>query len=159
MRQSDTPHYLLSYAWRGRHACHGRAVAFAVLALAAAGVPGIALGQKLEVSSRDCARLVEHRARADVEYKPGVDARGRPVKPADLNPGPAIAPPQSFSFDVNVDLKKFGVPSNSILSQPNAGVGKITVEDGGRRVLYNGQSLGNREQEALAELCRQRQGR
>jgi hypothetical protein len=132
-------------------------VALVGLAALAAAAPLSA--QQLEVSSRDCARLVEHRARADVEYKPGVDSRGRPVKPADLNPGPAIAAPQNFSFDANVDLKKFGVSSSSVLFQPSVGVGKITVEDGGRRVLYNGQSLGNREQEALAELCRQRQGR
>lgn len=123
-----------------------------------ATAPGLACAQNIEVSSRDCARLADHRARPDVEHRPGVDARGRPVKPADLNPG-AVAVPQSFSIDVSADLKKFGVPSNSILFQPNVGVGKITVEDGGRRVLYNGQSLGNREQEALAELCRQRQGR
>jgi len=133
---------------------------FVVLAgLAALGAASPLSAQNLEVSSRDCVRLVEHRARADVEYKPGIDSRGRPVKPADLNPGPMIAAPQTFSFDANVDLKKFGVPTNSALFQPSVGVGKITVEDGGRRVLYNGQSLGNREQEALAELCRQRQGR
>lgn len=126
--------------------------------LSALGASAPLSAQKLEVSSRDCLRLVEHRARSDVEYKPGVDSRGRPVKPADLNPGPAIAGPQNFSFDANADLKRFGVPANSPLFQPNVGVGKITVEDGGRRALYNGQSLGNREQEALAELCRQRQG-
>lgn len=129
-----------------------------LVGLGLAGISPPLHAQALEVSSRDCARLVEHRARADVEYKPGVDARGRPVKPADLSPGPTIAAPQSFSFDVNVDLKKFGVPANSVLSQPNAGVGKITVEDGGRRVLFNGQVLGSREQEALTALCRQRQG-
>lgn len=120
--------------------------------------PNLAVAQMFEVSRHDCARLVEHRARADVEYKPGVDVRGRPVKPADLNPGPVIGVPQSFSFDANIDLKKFGVSSNSVLFQPSAGVGKIMVEDGGRRVLYDGQSLGNREQEALVALCRQRQG-
>ncbi len=129
------------------------------LALAVASVPAPLAAQLAQISARDCARLVEHRARADVEYKPGVDGRGRPVKPADLHSGPAIAVPQSFAFDVNVDLKKYGIPSNSVLLQPNAGAGHITVEDGGRRVSYNGQSLGSREQEALAELCRQRSGR
>jgi hypothetical protein len=42
---------------------------------------------------------------------------------------------------------------------PSVDVGKITVEDGGRRVLYNGQPLGNTEQNALAEACKQQQSR
>lgn len=131
-------------------------IRWVALALVVVSVPAPLVAQPVQISARDCARLAEHSARADVEYKPGTDARGRPVKPADLNPGPAVAVPQSFAFDVNADLKKYGVPSNSVLFQPNVGVGQITVEDGGRRVSYNGQSLGGREQEALAELCRQR---
>lgn len=136
----------------------GRRLLALLIGLGLSGAEAPLHAQNLEVSSRDCARLAEHRTRADVEYKPGVDARGRPVKPADLDPGPAVAVPQTFSFDVNADLRKFGVPSNSVLFQPHAGVGRITVEDGGRRVLYNGQLLGGREQEALAALCRAHRG-
>ena len=34
------------------------------------------------ISGKDCRRFVRHTARSDVNYKPGVDVYGRPVKSA-----------------------------------------------------------------------------
>jgi hypothetical protein len=115
-----------------------------------------AFAQAVTVSERECRQLVEHIASQDVNFKPGVDVYGRPVAPANTMTSPIITAPQNFTFDVGVDLKRFGIPNNSPIFQPSVGVGKITVEDGGRRVLYNGQPLGNSEQNALAEACKQR---
>jgi len=118
---------------------------------------GPAVAQQATVTDRDCRQLVDHAAAPDATYQPGVDARGRPVAPADLSSPGGIQPPQSFTFDLNTSLTGFGIPSTSPIFQPTVGVGKITVEDNGRRVLFNGQSVGNTEKQALAELCKQRQ--
>ena len=127
----------------------------AVLALSAAP----ALAQQATVTDRECRQLVDHVAAPNVAYQSGVDARGRPVAPADLpSSGGQIQPPQNFTFDLNTSLTGFGIPSNSPIFQPTVGVGKITVEEGGKRVLFNGQPIGSSETAAIAELCKRRQG-
>jgi hypothetical protein len=126
--------------------------------IAAILVTAPALAQQATVSDRECRQLVEHSASADATYQPGVDARGRSVAPADLpSAGGGIQPPQSFTFDLNTSLTGFGISSTSPIFQPTVGVGKITVEDNGRRVLFNGQPVGNAEASAIAALCKQRQ--
>lgn len=124
-------------------------------------VASSALAQKATVSERECRQLVDHQASQDVNYKPGVDVRGRPVAPADLpSSGAQIQAPKSFTIDLKTSLSgKFGIPANSPLLDPSVEIGKITVEDGGKRVLYNGQPLGGAERSALAEACRQQQAR
>ena len=42
---------------------------------------------KVKVSARDCRKLVQHQARSNVNYKPGVDVRGRKIVGADLSAG------------------------------------------------------------------------
>ncbi len=130
-------------------------VSIAALTLLAAP----ALAQRATVSDQECRQLVEHTASPGATYQPGVDARGRPVAPADLpSSGAQIQPPQSFTIDLKTSLAgKYGIPSDSPLLDPSVEIGRITVEDSGRRVLYNGQPLGGAEQGALAELCKQRQ--
>ena len=130
-------------------------VSIAVLTLLAAP----ALAQQATVSDRECRQLVEHSASANATYQPGVDARGRPVAPADLpSSGGQIQPPQSINIDLKTALAgKYGIPSNTPLLDPSVEIGRITVEDNGRRVLYNGQPLGSAETGALAEACKQRQ--
>ena len=125
-----------------------------VLGLLAVGL-GPAYGQQVAISEQDCRQLVAHDPAPDVAYTPGVDVYGRSVAPADLTP-PQVQMPQTYVFDVNADLRKYGVPGNSGLLLPSVGVGRITIEDQGRRVYFNGQPIGDTEQKALAEACRQR---
>jgi hypothetical protein len=127
-----------------------------ILALLLCAVALPAAAQSIYIDGVDCQRLtVNHVPAADVEYKPGVDAQGRKVAPADLNGGAQIKPPERITFDVAADLRRFGIPSTSPLFQPNVPLGKVTVERDGR-AFYNGQPLQNPEVEALRELCRQR---
>jgi hypothetical protein len=117
-----------------------------------------AVAQNIYIDGVDCQRLtVNHVPAADVEYKPGVDAQGRKVAPADLNGGAQIKVPERITFDVAADLRRFGIPSTSPLFQPNVRLGQVTVERDGR-AYYNGQPLQSPEVEALRELCRQRGG-
>ncbi|MCH6591286.1 MAG: hypothetical protein IH806_12425 [Proteobacteria bacterium] len=61
----------------------------------------------VKVTAGDCRRVVAHVAAADVEYRPGVDVRGRKVAPADLGGGPPIKLPDEIAFDIKVDLRNF----------------------------------------------------
>lgn len=113
---------------------------------------------KVEVTAADCRRLfTEHRPAADVAYKPGVDVNGKPVAGADLNPAPQIKVPETVTFDIAVDLTRYGVPASSPLFQPNVKLGQVQMDLASGKVLYNGEPLGNPEIEALREACR-RQG-
>jgi hypothetical protein len=114
-----------------------------------------AMAQKMTISGVDCRRLVQHQPAPGVAYKPGVDARGRAVAPADLNAAPQIRVPETITFDAAADLRRFGIPPSSPLFQPNVHVGRVDVQQDGR-VFFNGQRLGNPEIAALEDLCRQR---
>lgn len=99
------------------------ATLMATLAVGAAIWAGPAGAGKVVVSTRDCARLVtEHTPAPDVAYRPGVDARGRKVVPADLNGGyPQIKAPREIEFDVRVDLRNFlGGPAADAQAQSAA---------------------------------------
>lgn len=118
-------------------------------------LPAAAQNQKIEVTDQDCRKIVTYVTPPNVNYQPGVDVYGRPVAPADLNPS-SVEVPQTLVMDVNIDLRKYGVPSSSPLLLPGVSMGKISIEDSGRRVYFNGQPLGDTEQKAVADLCRQR---
>lgn len=51
-----------------------------------------------------CRQLVDHVASPDVKYKPGQDAQGRKVAPADLKPRPDIKIPETITIPITVDL-------------------------------------------------------
>ena len=57
------------------------------------------------ITANDCQRVVAHVAAADVEYRPGVDVRGRKVTPADLGGGAPIGLPDEIAFDIKLDLR------------------------------------------------------
>lgn len=117
--------------------------------------PTLAAAQSLSITGTDCRRLVQHTPAPDVAYKPGVDARGKPVAPADLNPAPQIRVPDTIVFDAAVDLRRYGVSTASPLFQPNAKVGEVRVDKDGR-TYFNGQPLGDPEIAALEAFCKRR---
>ena len=123
-----------------------------VLAACLLLVAAPAWAQKVTVSGADCRKLIRHSPAPDVAYKPGVDTRGRPVAPADINAAPQIRVPETITFDAAVDLRRFGIPNTSPLFQPHVGVGRVDVQQDGR-VFFNGQRLGSPELAALEELC------
>ena len=112
-------------------------------------------GAVVKIAPEDCRRLVQHRPSADVAYKPGVDARGNPVTPADL-PGQArITAPDEITIDLTIDvLARYGVSSDSPLAPSGeASVGTVAYDIASGRMTYNGQALNDPEQEALAAAC------
>jgi len=133
---------------------------FCILLSSVALIAGNALAQKnatteVKIAPDDCRRLVQHRASADVAYKPGVDVNGNPVAPADL-PGQArITAPNEITINLTIDvLQQYGVPADSLLSPSGeASIGTIKYDIGSGKLTYNGQSLTDPEQDALAAAC------
>lgn len=124
---------------------HRIAVSIAVCLLGAS-----AAAQTLVVEGSACRALVAHVAGSDTAYRPGVDARGRAVAPADLTESaPVLAP--SFTFDLRADLAPY-LPRTSPLFQPQLGVGRVTASPDGS-VAFNGQKLDSPERAAIAALC------
>ena len=106
----------------------------------------------LAISRADCDRLVAHLPAPDVAYRPGVDAHGRPVAPADLDGGVQIDVPEDIVIVIEVDLfERFAIPADPANYQAVALIGLVEYRDG--RFTFNGQPLQNEETAALAERC------
>ncbi len=111
-------------------------------------------GSSVRVTKSECRRIAKHESTAD--YKPGVDARGKKVKGADLPGGSPIKLPETISIDIGIDLdKKYGLGSGGKYTGEGK-VGTVTVK--GDKVFFNGQPLDQRDQAAIAEACRKTYG-
>ncbi len=117
---------------------------------------GWAAAQTVTVTDADCAKIVNYVTPPDVAYQPGVDVYGRKVAPADLPSSQPQIGAGPITIDITADLHKYGVPSNSPLLLPGARLGQLTVDDLGRKVYFNGQPLGDSEEKAIADACRER---
>lgn len=113
--------------------------------------------ETVTVRASDCTRLIRHVPAPDVAYLPGVDVQGRPVVPADLDSYPMLRPPDTISFDVAVDLRRYGLRPSSPLYEPHLRIGTVRIESDGR-VFFNDRPLENPEIAALTDLCRARVG-
>ena len=114
------------------------------------GGPADADTSKAQVSKRDCKRLVRHSPGADVEYKPGVDVRGRKVAAADAGGAPKLRLPNVFEFDL-----KFAPISSGLLKDTEMAVGKVRFDVKSGRLTYDGQPLNDAQQADLGRQCRQ----
>ena len=110
---------------------------------------------EVKIRPEDCRRLVQHRPGADVAYKPGVDVSGRPVAPADLPGSARITAPDEITINLTIDvLQQYGVPADSLLSPSGeASIGTIKYDVASGKLTYNGQTLTDPEQDALAAAC------
>jgi hypothetical protein len=138
---------------------------FGIVALGRGAIPGLfascvsfaaiavppAVAQTVVVDTAVCRTVTLHQPAPDVAFRPGVDVSGRAVAPADLGAAPQILP-QTFTFDLNADLRPF-LPPGSALFQPQLAIGRVTIGGDGS-VFFNGQRLGSSDQAALATLCR-----
>ncbi len=135
------------------------AILAAVLLFAAApsGAHGKGAKVKGNITRIDCTRLlVQHKADPSVRYRPGRDVYGRKVTPAEGpgRPGSRIVLPETYTIDLELDLRQFlGVATIPGLN-PNLRPGRITVT--GDRVYFNGQPLDNPRRYQVIEACRKR---
>lgn len=113
----------------------------------------------VEVSPENCRRLVRHVPSDDVAYKPGVDAYGRPVAPADLPGSAVIKAPEKVTIALTLDfLRGAGVGEDSALLDQEVSVGSVTYDINSGRLEYNGQPLSDPEAGVLAAGCKKADG-
>ena len=104
--------------------------------------------RQVKISKRDCQRLVRHVPSADVAYKPGVDARGRPVASADAGGRKPLRLPSSFTFDITFDLGALAGGAGAELT-----VGSVRYDINSGSLTFNGQPLTDPAQSELAARC------
>ena len=110
-------------------------------------------GAQVVISKAECRNLVRHVPGADVEYQPGVDVHGRPVKAADLEPS-RIKLPDEITIDITVEVFEFleREPPRG-LGESAAKIGTVVLKNG--VVSFNGEALTTEEEAAaVVAVCR-----
>jgi hypothetical protein len=108
----------------------------------------------ITISTADCRRLVvKHTPAPDVAYKEGVDVRGRPVVPADLEGGVRIRTPERVAIEIIVPLRAFlGYYAPPRTEEAEVYLGTVILD--GDRLFYEGQPLDDPVTAAIAAECR-----
>lgn len=134
---------------------HFRALVLFVAILVHAIGPSRAAERTIAVARSDCRLAIEHAAAADVDFEPGVDVHGRPVVPADIERS-GIALPDIVSVFVSAEVRDaFELGDDSPLLSFDAGIGIVEYDLSSGRLLFNGVPLSERDEQALAALCRE----
>jgi hypothetical protein len=94
---------------------------------------------------------VTHKPAADVEFKPGLDAHGKPVIEADLNPQLNV-PVKDISIPVTVDVAKNLGLAVPVGTEANAVIGTIKLAPDGS-ATFNDQPLNLGPDAALIAVC------
>lgn len=119
--------------------------------------------QQLPVPTRETCRhwMVDTPPAPDVAFKPGLDAQGRPVAPADLE-GTLEIPSPKGHVSLEAGLKSFlptedgdekvPAPLDALEEKSSLDLGSVLVYEDGRTYL-NGQPLFNEELWAFKKAC------
>jgi hypothetical protein len=127
---------------------------FVAALLAAAQARADGEQAEVTITRDDCARLVEHVPAPDVAYRPGVDAYGREVVPADLNGAAPIEAPETLHIPIEIDLlDRFGIPANPALYESDLPIGEVVYRNG--RFRFNDQPLQNETAAELSRRCQE----
>ncbi len=112
----------------------------------------------LRLDAKVCRQLARHLPEPNVAYQPGVDARGRPVVPADVAAEP-LALPEPRLVEIAVDtFKRLGIPPEGRANyRGQAIVGLVEVAPDGL-VRLNGRPLPGEGERALAAACARARG-
>ena len=116
-----------------------------------------AVDQQLYVTRQDCRQLVAHHPDPGVEYKPGVDARGRYVPPADLPDGNGLKLPDKITFDLRLDPLAYapqGKAPAGAFRNTGADLGRVEVDLPSGQARFNGHALDDEQTRIVTEACR-----
>jgi hypothetical protein len=111
----------------------------------------------VRIPTADCAALVAHRPAPDVAYKPGVDAHGDRVDPADL-PGSRFSfeVPRTVEFDISFNPLEGAAARRFPRSELVVGRLKYDLKSG--EATFNDQPLSGPELAELARKCQRELG-
>lgn len=108
---------------------------------------------RFTISHSDCRRVAVHVPSPDIAYKPGVDADGNPVVPADLDPGPNFSVPEPLVIHLGLPLATLtDLGLDARLDAAEVDFGRIVWRDG--RLYWNDQPLDSSAGNAVARACR-----
>ena len=114
-----------------------------------------AMESKFTIAKRGCQRLIQHNAHYDVEFKPGVDIRGKKVKSPDLYKDHYLMLPNEYSFKFNIDIaKKYDLGERCIFAEMPVGIMKVQ----GRNIYFNEQKLNSSGRLAVSAECQKNFG-
>lgn len=147
-------------------------VAAPALAESSAGAPTRLMPDTplvITISKPDCSRLIRHIPDADVAYRPGIDTKGRPVVPADLDPVAA-----EFARKVVPDVLEIPLTINPLtynkerqgvttpqgiakgLGLTQSKIGTVRYDFARDTFTFNGEPMMQDDQRALAAACARR---
>jgi len=113
------------------------------------------------ITPSNCSLLNQHVPDADVDYMPGLDARGNRVAPADLEnrSGLGLGANGNSFYMTHDALRENSIANQFGLSDAQEGkiiLGQVTVRDGD--VLWNGTSLKEADRKQIYMLCEEQAG-
>ena len=116
---------------------------------------GAVQAQPLEQHHELCQVLDKHVPDDDVAYTPGIDVKGNPVAPADLNGGANFELPETVKIPLTINLAEaFGIEGAFTEDSLNAPLGIIEVGMDGK-VIYNGRDISSQAVVYCKETHRQ----
>ena len=107
---------------------------------------------KVKVTARDCRKLVQLQARSNVNYKPGVDVRGRKVGGADLEGGQKLKLPSTVEFNIGFNPLKGSAATR--FGETSANTGKVKYDISKNTFTFNGQPVNDKAMADMARKCR-----
>lgn len=110
---------------------------------------------RVEVDEKTCQKVQRHLARQDVNYKPGVDVRGKKVVPADIQSNQIVLP-ETISIDLSLplqDLFDVANPPARELQNAEVEVGRIDYDISSGQLSFNGQKLAEPALVKIGEKC------
>ena len=136
-------------------------VILAISALTPLVMASAVSAQTMRVDRASCAQLVDAAPADDVAYRPGVDAHGRAVAPADASGASPIQLPQTYETNVALNpmskLSPTTTSGNTITpgkyANSSMSAGKVGYDMSSGQVSYNGQPLTNPQTAAMAKAC------
>jgi hypothetical protein len=121
-------------------------------------IPAVGNAETVRISRTDCQRLIEHKARSDVAYQPGIDVRGKQVVPAQGpgTPDMGALVPEMLEFSIALNPLKGGAAR---FGETSLGVGMIQFDMKKRQAMLDGVPLTRGDTQALLDECRRTAGK
>ena len=111
---------------------------------------------KVRISREICGRLtLNHKADADVAYRPGVDVRGNAVAPADLPGSFTYAAPDEIEFDLAFNPLTGTALDDDRFANTTTSVGRVRVDILTGKVTVNGVPTENEQTAQIEKRCRE----
>lgn len=119
--------------------------------------PAVAFAEsvQIEVDEEICQRVQRHIARQDVAYKPGVNARGEAVVPADVNDN-QLTLPDRIVLDISLplqDLYAVTSPPKRSLQNAEVQIGKLEYDVSTGTLRFNDQKMGEAALLKIGKKC------